>query len=230
MFTQKTKKKKVVVPTVETRTINVPTASGVKAAVVPAAAAAAALAKNYADDAADWAKPHLDQSREFVEKQADQAKERVSDAPKLSTLLTSSAAAREVAAQRSHDAALVLKGEATIKPKKQSGGVLKFLGSLGLLAALGAAAAVVAQKMSKPKDDPWARPLTDPYVAPAAGRDSTVAGGTGVKVTDVKTSSTDTTSTTGADKGTETEIIAPQGQVPTAAETTATFTSDADKK
>jgi len=42
------------------------------------------------------------------------------------------------------------------------------------LGLLGAAAAAVTSflKKSAPKDDPWATPLTDPYIAPSNGRHS----------------------------------------------------------
>ena len=43
--------------------------------------------------------------------------------------------------------------------------------TLGLLSAAGAAVAALMKK-SAPKDDPWATPLEDPYVAPSSGRHS----------------------------------------------------------
>lgn len=220
MFTKKTQKKKVVVPTVETRTINVPTAEGLKAVAMPALAAAVAAAKNYSDEAADWAKPRLEQGKAVAEEGAAKAKDLAGNSAKLSALTATAAGSK--AAQRSRDAALVLKGDATIKKnKKKSGGFGKLVLNLGLLSALAAVVGVVVKKMQEPKDDPWARPLTDPYVAPAAGRDTTVAAGEGVKVTEVADQSGDTTH--------ETEIIAPEGQVPTQASTT-TFRTEGDTK
>jgi hypothetical protein len=43
--------------------------------------------------------------------------------------------------------------------------------TLGLLSAAGAGVAAFMKK-SAPKDDPWATPLEDPYVAPSTGRHS----------------------------------------------------------
>ena len=56
-------------------------------------------------------------------------------------------------------------------PKRKKRG--KVLMALGLLSA--AAAGVAAfMKRSAPKDDPWATPLEDPYVAPSTGRHSSL--------------------------------------------------------
>lgn len=181
------KKKKVVVPKLETKTITVPTAAGVKAMVVPAVASAAALAKDrssdYAQTAGEWAKPHIEHGREVAESRAGEAKGLIDDnLPKLTAALAAAAAGTEEARHRSADAALVLKGDAVVKRKKEKSGIVgKVFSTLGLLALAGAAAAFVAKKASEPKDDPWARPLTDPYVAPATGRDSTVVAGPGAE-------------------------------------------------
>jgi hypothetical protein len=66
-------------------------------------------------------------------------------------------------------AAAVVKGDAVAAPKRKKRG--RVLMTLGLL---GAAAAAVTSflKKSAPKDDPWATPLTDPYIAPSNGRHS----------------------------------------------------------
>lgn len=220
MFTRKTTKKKVLVPSVETRTITVPTAHGIKEAVVPAVVGAAALAKSYTHEASDWAKPHLEQVSDLASTQASKAQDRVAelkdnmgDSAKLSALVASGAAAKDEAARRTQDAALVLQGKAVVKRKKEKGGFGKLVLNLGLLTALGAVAALVAQKFTQPKDDPWARPLTDPYVAPPAGRDTTVAAGEGVKVTEVKEGDVQGADVT--DKAGTSEIIVPAGQVRT---------------
>lgn len=178
------KKKKVAVPTVETKTINVPTAAGLKDMIVPAVTGAAAMAKDrssdYAQTAGEWAKPHLEQGRELAESRVGEAKGLIDEnMPKLTAALAAAAASTEEARHRTADAALVLKGDAVIKRKKKGGLVGKVFSTLGLIALVGAAAAFVAKKAAEPKDDPWARPLTDPYVAPAAGRDSTVGAGLG---------------------------------------------------
>lgn len=185
------KKKKITVPTIETTQVTVPTLHGIKAAVVPAVAGAAAAAKHWGDERAheadEWAKPRLEQGRERAQaaagalaERSEEARHRIeSDAPKLtetvSGLLASGAATREEAQTRAADALKVLKGEATAKEKKK--GVFgNILAALGILAVAGAIAAVVAKRQAQPKDDPWARPLTDPYIAgkttsvgPAAG-------------------------------------------------------------
>ncbi|MDO5628248.1 MAG: hypothetical protein Q4G43_08005 [Mobilicoccus sp.] len=195
----KSKKKKVAVPTIDTRTITVPTAHGIKDAVGAYAAVAKDKTADAARDAEKWAKPYIEQGLEFAEEQAHKAKDKVESTGSFSDLAAKTSATREEAAKRSRDAALVLKGEAVAKKKK--GGFGKVLSTLTVLTVLGAVAAYVAQKLTQPKDDPWARPLTDPYIAPptgrdststssgaatgAAGRDATVAAGEGVKVTEV---------------------------------------------
>ena len=231
------KKKKIEVPTIETRTVTVPTTQGLKDMITPAVASAAAAAKEYTHEAAknaesylEQVKPYLEQGRELAEKQAEHAKKQVANHDGLAELLASGAAAREIATQRSRDAALVLKGDATVKPKKK-GGFAKVVVNLGVLTVVGALAAVVAQKLRQPKDDPWARPLTDPYVAPAKGRDASTTGGSGVEMTDVakdakSTTGTTTSTTTGSPQVTEVtslnndaEIIPAAGQVPTQGDT-----------
>jgi hypothetical protein len=72
---------------------------------------------------------------------------------------------------------MVLTGEAVAKQKRSLsvGGKVGKVGLIvGLVAIVGAAAAYFVKK-SAPKEDPWATPLQDPYVAPAAGVDSTLA-------------------------------------------------------
>ena len=72
---------------------------------------------------------------------------------------------------------------------------------LGFLAAAAAGAAAFMKK-SAPKDDPWATPVGDPYVAPSTGRHS------GVAPVDVITDPTDMAAeTAAADLDTEPAII-----------------------
>ncbi|MGZ4687819.1 hypothetical protein [Oryzihumus sp.] len=54
------------------------------------------------------------------------------------------------------------------RPKRRGRKLLLLLGLGGA-----AAAGFAAFKRSAPKDDPWATPLQDPYIAPSAGRTST---------------------------------------------------------
>ena len=62
----------------------------------------------------------------------------------------------------------MLVGEAVAKHKRHLGKGGKVALVVGIVAALGAAAAYFV-KRSAPQDDPWATPLQDPYV-PAGGR------------------------------------------------------------
>lgn len=96
----------------------------------------------------------------------------------VASAIAASAAATEEARHRSSDAALVLKGDATIKRKRSGvagGGLLRgLLAALGVLGVAGAVAAYLTRRANE-QDDPWARPLADPYVAPQSGREPTVA-------------------------------------------------------
>lgn len=224
----KRKKKKVEVPTIDTRTIEVPTAQGIKDMIVPAVAAAKDQATDVANQAESWAKPYVEQGLDFAKQQSEQGrksaekaksdlakkgKDLEKSAPKLADLK----AGGKDAAKRSRDAALVLRGEATAVPVKKKGGFGKAVLNLGLLAAIGAVVAVAWQKFQQPKDDPWARPLTDPYVAPATGRDATVAAGEGATIEKVDAGAEGTTGgqvSEGTEAAADGEIVPPQGQVP----------------
>lgn len=219
MFDQK--KKKIALPTVETKTINVPTAAGLKDVIVPAVTGAAATAKDrsseYAHTASEWAKPRLEQGRDLAESSVGEAKGRIDEnMPKLTAALAAAAAGTEEARHRASDAALVLKGDAVIKRKKKGGLVGKVFSTLGLLALVGVAAAFVAKKASEPKDDPWARPLTDPYVAPATGRDSTAGGpGSETSAFGAATEPVDASFSQAAAENTQLlSTDAPEGEVP----------------
>lgn len=197
----KRKKKKVTLPKVETTQVTVPTLHGLKDAVVSAGTDVADWADGQAQAASEWARPRIEQgienSKDAASKAAakrdeaaskaaakrEEARDRLeSKGSKLSGALAGSNVSAKELRSRSQDAALVLKGEAKAKPVKKKSGILgTLLGVLGVLAVAGAVAAYVA-KTQQPKDDPWARPLTDPYVAPESGRDSTV-GTTGVPAT-----------------------------------------------
>ncbi len=187
-------KKKVTVPTVESTQITVPTVAGLKKAAEDAATHARRWSDEKTHAAGDWAKPRIEHGKDVagpaLAAATDAASAKGSElkgkfderVPKVSGSLASAVAvgtaARHEAARRSADAALVLKGEAKIKPvkKKKKGGLLKsILAGLAVVGATAAAAIWFAKKDSAAKDDPWARPLTDPYVAPTSGRDATIA-------------------------------------------------------
>ena len=71
----------------------------------------------------------------------------------------------------SADAALVLKGDATIKRRRSGllgGSALRgVLAAVGVVGVASAVAAYLSRRASE-QEDPWARPLADPYVAPSA--------------------------------------------------------------
>lgn len=191
------KNQKITVPTVETTQVTVPTMAGLKAAAAPVISEAAHKASEaahkasewgttVAHDAGEWAKPRLEQGKSNAEPvltaagdKTNELRDRFNESmPKLSEAIAAAiatgAGASHEAARRSSDAALVLRGEADIRRKRKSRGILKSLGVAALvLATAGAAAAWFKQKQDE-ADDPWARPLTDPYAVPTTGRDSSL--------------------------------------------------------
>jgi hypothetical protein len=150
--------------------------------VVPAVGQAAGSAK-------DWAKPHVEHGIEVaapklesavsgLAPKVDTARDKIVDEllPRVTEAITAfaaaSAAAKDEAVSRGTGAAAVISGDAVASPKhKKKCRVLLGLGLLGAAAA-GAAAFM---KRSAPKDDPWATPLADPYVAPSSARHSGAA-------------------------------------------------------
>ncbi len=165
-----------------------------------AATTAKELAEPHVRAAQEWAKPHFEHGVELAAPKVDAAVQtlvpKVDTArdkivedllPRIATALTAaaaaSAAAREEAvavgqeaATRGVGAKMVLTGAAVAKQKRSLGvgGKVGKVGLIvGLVAIVGAAAAYFVKK-SAPKEDPWATPLQDPYVAPAAGVDSTL--------------------------------------------------------
>jgi hypothetical protein len=165
-----------------------------------AATTAKELAQPHVEAAREWAKPHFEHGVELAAPKVDAAVQtlvpKVDTArdkivedilPRIATALTAaaaaSAAAREEAVAVGHEAAtrgagakMVLTGEAVAKQKRSLGvgGKIGKVGLIvGLVAIVGAAAAYFVKK-SAPKEDPWATPLQDPYVAPA-GVDSSLA-------------------------------------------------------
>lgn len=148
-----------------------------------------------AENAREWGQPHVEAARHWAKPRVehgieiaapklesavsglapkvDTARDKIVDEllPRVTEAITAwaaaSAAARDEVASRGSGAAAVVSGKAVAKPKgKKKGRVLM---TLGLLGAAGAAVTTFMKK-SAPKDDPWATPLTDPYVAPSNGR------------------------------------------------------------
>ena len=188
---------KITVPTVETTQVTVPTVAGLKKAAAPVLSEAAHKASEVAHkagewgsakahDAGEWAKPRLEQGKASAEPmlaaagdKTHELRDRLNETmPKLSEAISaaiaSGAVAGQEAARRSSDAALVLRGEADIRRKKKSRGILKSLGIAALVLVTAGAAGVWFKQRQEEADDPWARPLTDPYAAPTSGRDSSL--------------------------------------------------------
>jgi len=111
--------------------------------------------------------PKVDTARDKI---VDELLPRLTEA--ITAFATASAAAKEEAISRGTGAAAVLSGDASASPKHNKKGRVLLI--LGLFAAA-AAGAMAFMKRSAPKDDPWATPLADPYVAPSTGRHSSVA-------------------------------------------------------
>ncbi|GAB79084.1 hypothetical protein SAMN05421595_2945 [Austwickia chelonae] len=79
------------------------------------------------------------------------------------------------AMHRASDAAMVLKGDAVVAPKRRKRGFgSSLLAAAGIVAVAGVIAWYVNKKAAE-QDDPWARPLADPYVPPTEGRESTMS-------------------------------------------------------
>jgi hypothetical protein len=159
--------------------------------VVPAVGQAAEVAKEWGQPrvvaARDWAKPRLEHGIEVaapklesavsgLAPKVDTARDKIVDEllPRITEAITAwaaaSAAAKDEAVSRGAGAAAVISGDAVASPKRK-GKKGKIMLILGLLSATGAGAAAFMKK-SAPKDDPWATPLEDPYVAPSTGRHS----------------------------------------------------------
>ena len=160
-----------------------------KAAAVPMLAAAGAAVAPKLEDArgrvesdvlprvADT-KEHLVEAKDaFVEETLPKIIDAVAGAVAATSIAKSDAVAKardSEAAHRAVDAAAVLKGDKVATQKKSGGFLSGLMAAMGLLAAAGAIAWFFNKRAAE-QDDPWARPLADPYVPPATGRDSTVA-------------------------------------------------------
>ncbi len=144
----------------------------------PRVEAARLWAKPRVEHGIEVAAPKLESVVSGLAPKVDTARDKIVDEllPRLTEAITAftaaSTAAKDEALTRGAGAAAVISGDASATPKRKKKGRL-----LLILGLLGAAAAGVAtfMKKSAPKDDPWATPLADPYVAPSTGRHSSVA-------------------------------------------------------
>jgi hypothetical protein len=162
--------------------------------VVPAVGQAAESAKEWGqprvEAARHWAKPRVEHGIEVaapklesavsgIAPKVDSARDKIVDdlLPRLTEAIAAfsaaSAAAKDEAVARGTGAAAVISGDAVASPKHKKKGRVVLL-ALGVL-AVAAAAAAAFMKRPAPKDDPWATPLADPYVAPTTGRHFGVA-------------------------------------------------------
>ena len=190
MFRTKSKTEQAKDKVAQAQELSASTAEQIRERLVPAVEHAAEVARDWGkprvDAARDWAKPRvehgievaapkLEKSVQELAPRVDSARDKIVDellpriAEAISAAAAASLAARDEAVSRGGDAALVLKGEAVAKPKRRGRKLLLLIGLGGA-----AAAGFAAFKRSAPKDDPWATPLQEPYIAPAAGRSSSV--------------------------------------------------------
>ncbi len=160
--------------------------------VAPALGQAAESAKEWGEPrvkaARRWAKPRVEHGIEIaapklesavsgLAPKVDIARDKIVDEllPRVTEAITAwaaaSAAAKDEAVSRGAGAAAVVSGDAVATPKRKKKGKVMLTLSLIGAAAAGAAAFV---KKSAPKDDPWATPLEDSYIAPSNGRHSKV--------------------------------------------------------
>ena len=159
-----------------------PRVEAAREAVAPRVEAAREAVAPKVEAAREAVAPKVEAAREAAMDRAGGARELLEEnlprlAKMVASALAASAAATEEAKHRSADAALVLKGDATIKRRRSGvvgGGWLRgLLAALGVIAVAGAVAAYLTKRANE-QEDPWARPLADPYVAPQSGREPTV--------------------------------------------------------
>src|SRR5450759_5110586 len=160
--------------------------------VAPAVGQAAGSAKEWGQPRVEaarlWAKPRVEHGIEIaapklesavsgLAPKVDIARDKIVDEllPRVTEAITAwaaaSATAKDEVVSRGSGAAAVVSGNAVAVPKRKK--CRRVLMALGLIGAAGAAAAAFMKK-SAPKDDPWATPLADPYVAPPTGRHSSL--------------------------------------------------------
>ncbi|MBK7721846.1 MAG: hypothetical protein IPI32_06355 [Austwickia sp.] len=154
----------------------VPRLEAAREAVAPRVEAAREAVGPRVDAARDAVGPRVDAARDAATERMGGARELLDEnlprlAKTVASALAAGAAATEEAKHRSADAALVLKGDATIKRRRSGllgGSALRgVLAAVGVVGVASAVAAYLSRRASE-QEDPWARPLADPYVAPSA--------------------------------------------------------------
>jgi hypothetical protein len=144
----------------------------------PRVEAARLWAKPRVEHGIEVAAPRLESVVSGLAPKVDTARDKIVDEllPRLNeaivNLAAASAAAKDEAVSRGTGAAAVLSGDASASPKCKKKRVVLLILSLFAAAAAGAA---TFMKKSAPKDDPWATPVGEPYVAPSSGRHSNAA-------------------------------------------------------
>lgn len=144
----------------------------------PRVEAARVWVKPRVEHGIEVAAPRLESAVSSLAPKVDTARDRIVEdlLPRVTEAITAwaaaTAAAKDEALTRGHGAAAVMSGDAVASPKRKKRTWL--LLALGLLAST-AAAAVAFMKRSAPKDDPWATPIAEPYVASSNGRHSAAA-------------------------------------------------------
>ena len=144
----------------------------------PRVEAARLWAKPRVEHGIEVAAPKLESVVSGLAPKVDTARDRIVDEllPRLTEAIAAftaaSTAAKDEALSRGAGAASVISGDATATPKRKKKGRLLLI--LGLFTAAAAGVATFMKK-SAPKDDPWATPLADSYVAPSTGRHSSTA-------------------------------------------------------
>lgn len=189
MFQRKTKK--VTVPSVTTKRVSVPTLAGLKKQVAEVAADAAKtveVAAHKADErahaAADSAAKEASASAQAVRKathdKVDETVPKITDSVER-LLAAGSAASHDVAERVASEARKgqklvadeakkgkeIVTGEKKKKERRKKGILRSLFSALVTAAAAAGVVAYLRSRQQEPKDDPWARPLTDPYIAPA---------------------------------------------------------------
>lgn len=161
--------------TVKSKSHTLPSPGDLKDRYAPIAAEYVTAARTAATESVG---PRIEAARDVAKEKVGEARHLIDDnLPQLTKAFHSAVdaglAATEEAKHRSADAAEVLRGKATIthpRSRRLKRGVLTVL---GVLAVAGGVAAWLARRQHQ-EEDPWARPLADPYVAPQSGRESTV--------------------------------------------------------
>ncbi len=145
----------------------------------PQLEAARDLAQPHVERAVEAVGPRMQDAVENLGPRVDATRDQIVDEwlPKVSaalaTVVAASNAARDqaiVVSDRAPKALSVLKGESVAQPARRGRSRGKVFIALGVLAAIGAAVAALMNR--KPKDDPWAAPLSDTYTAPGSSSSS----------------------------------------------------------